>query len=105
MTKDVATIREVYTLIEKMRDEQVEMENRITKRLDESMKNHCVWAEGVVKDAYKIADLHDNRIDKMENWQSSLNGKIAVVGGIIMFVMSIVSAFIVKSIEQVFAKG
>ena len=105
MTKDTATIREVYQAISDMRKEMQDMKKELKEDAKASMDSHCKWAENVVRESYKVVDEFDKRINTVETWQSSLNGKMAIAGSVIMFVMSIVSAFIVKAIDQVFAKG
>lgn len=105
MTKDTATIREVYQAISEMRKEMQDMRKELKEDTKTSLDAHCKWAEDVVKDAYKVADDYKERIEKVESWQSTVNGKMAVIGSLVMFAMSIVSALIVSAVKQVFEKG
>lgn len=99
--KDTASIREVYSAVSEMRSEMKDMEKRIREDFKASMDAHCKWAEGVVKDAYKIADEHEEEIKKVKGWQDNLTGKITIIGAIMVLVMN----FLFDFVKEIFAKG
>jgi hypothetical protein len=101
MTKDTATIREVYQLVEKMRDEMQEMEKRLSNQFQKSMDVHCQWATATVSHYELVASDYNKRIINIEKLIERASGILAVFGLIVPAIITILTNFI----EKVLAKG
>ena len=88
-TKDAATIREVYNLVNEMRQEMRDMKRDIKDEFQATMQQHCDWSKEIVNHYDGISKDFEKRINKSESFIDNFTGKIAIISALIGFACTI----------------